>query len=77
MKLKASGSITGSILLEWDQTTDSPIVSVGTGYTELDFSCFGGISNPGATGATGDIVLTSRQLANLDEITIILEIKQD
>ena len=72
-----TGAFTGAVRLEWDQTTDSAIVSLGTsnaGY--YDFRCFGGIDNPAGTGATGDLTLTTTALAALDELTIIVEIDQ-
>lgn len=65
------------IKLEWDQDTDSPAF-VGNpsngGY--WDFRQFGGISNPGGTGATGDLVLTTTGLDNLDEVFIIIHVVQ-
>lgn len=76
-KVHCSGSFTGAVRLEWDQTADSPICSLGSSNKGcLDFTSFGGIGNPGAAGATGDIVLTTTALANLDECTIIIEIDQ-
>ena len=72
-----SGSWTGAVRLEWDQTADSPIASFGKGDSGYrDYRSFGGISNPNGAGATGDIVLTTTALANLDEISLIIEIDQ-
>ena len=68
----------GTIRLEWDQTADSPALSLdpqnGMFY---DFRNFGGIGNPGAAGATGDLVLTSADLDPGDELTIIFCIEQN
>ncbi len=78
MCIQASGKSTaGMVRLEWKQTTNSPIASFMAGYgCEYDFSEFGGVPNPGATGATGDIVITTLSLANLEELTIYLKIRQ-
>jgi hypothetical protein len=63
--------------LEWDQTADSPILSVDPANgVQLDFSHFGGVSNPNGSGATGDILLSTADLDAGDEITLILEIEQ-
>jgi hypothetical protein len=76
-RISCTGKITGTVRIEWKQTTNSPIATL-TGYdTELDFSEFGGIKNPGATGATGDIVITTIGLASADEFTLFLDIIQN
>lgn len=75
-QVEVSGSFTGAVRLEWDQTTDSPICSFGKGDAPKDFNRMGGIPNPGGTGATGDVVLTTTALALLDEVTILIEIEQ-
>lgn len=75
-RVMASGS-TSTMRLEWDQTTDSPIISFDPINNPVyDFHWFGGITNPAGTGATGDVVLTTANLDNGDEVTIILEIEQ-
>jgi hypothetical protein len=77
LQMWIAGSYTGSLVLEWDQTANSPIMVFGKGDGgHYDFRNFGGIQNPGATGATGDVVLTTRALANLDDLQIILDIDQ-
>ncbi len=76
LKVEASGS-SCQCTLEWDQSTDSPICSFDPAYTEcLDFSETQGVRNPGGTGATGDIVLTTANLDNGDVVTLKLTIKQ-
>lgn len=63
--------------LEWDQTTNSPIASFDPFNTQkLCFEDFGGISNPGGTGATGDIVLTTSGLDAGDEVTLLIKVRQ-
>lgn len=77
MRLWVTGSWTGAVRLEWDQTADSAVISLGKGDSSyMDFRSFGGISNPGGAGATGDLVLTTTALAALDEVNIIVEIDQ-
>lgn len=64
--------------LEWDQTADSPAFVVRPGSPDhLDFRHFGGISNPGGAGATGDLVLSSADLDAGDELSIIIHITQN
>ena len=48
-----------SAQLLWDATTDVPIVECIAGSDEQDFSKFGGIKNNAATGATGDVMITT------------------
>lgn len=74
--IQASGS-SCTCRLEWDQTTDSPVISFDpVSNLDLDFSCYGGIRNPNGTGATGDLVLTTANLDAGDEVTIIMTIRQ-
>lgn len=77
IKVTASGSADTLVRLEWDQSTDSPAIAVNpSNSVELDFRTFGGIRNPNGTGATGDLLLSTANLSNLDEFTLILEIDQ-
>lgn len=77
MQVWVSGSFTGSVFLEWDQTTDEAIFAFGQNDTgHYDFRSFGGIKNPAGSGATGDLTITSRALANLDDLTVIVDIDQ-
>ena len=67
-----------TIRLEWDQDTDSPAFAGDPSHGGYyDFRSFGGIGNPGGTGATGDLVLTTTGLDNLDEVFIVIHIKQN
>jgi hypothetical protein len=64
--------------LEWDQTTDSPAFAFNPANGgHWCFEKFGGISNPGGTGATGDLVLTTSSLDSGDELTLIIKICQN
>lgn len=66
------------IRLEWDQTADSPITSFSPiNNPKMNFKKFGGIGNPGGTGATGDIVMTTAGLDPGDEFMLILWIHQN
>ena len=77
LEVWVSGKITGTIRLNWDQTTPFKICSLSTNVAEhIDFSCFGGIKNPNGTGATGDITITSIGLAAADEFEVIARVKQ-
>lgn len=63
--------------LEWDQTADSPALSLDAANgVHFDFREFGGISNPNGTGATGDLVLSTADMDAGDEVTLIIHIKQ-
>lgn len=63
--------------LEWDQTTDSPIVSINPASgTEACFEDFGGMRNPGGAGATGDILLSTAGLDSGDEVSLFITVKQ-
>lgn len=74
--IKASGSDC-LCRLEWDQTTDSPVISFNpTNNIDMKFCHFGGIDNPNGTGATGDLVLTTSGLDAGDEVFILITIKQ-
>lgn len=76
LKVKANGS-SCICRLEWDQTTDSPIISFDPiNGVDLDFCQFGGVSNPNGTGATGDIVLTTANLDAGDEVSIYIYVRQ-
>jgi len=76
LQVKASGSAC-ICRLSWDQTADAHILSFDpSGMQDLCFKDFGGITNPNATGATGDLLLTTSGLDSGDEVTIILHIRQ-
>lgn len=76
IRAEIHGTFTGPVRLEWDQTTDAPIVAFGANDYKVDYSRIGGHKNPGATGATGDIVLTTIALAANDEFNVIIEVDQ-
>ncbi len=77
VRVIASGS-DAVLRLEWDQTADSPAISINpVNSPDLCFKHFGGIGNPGDAGATGDLVLTTASLDAGDEVTLIIEITQN
>lgn len=67
----------GICRLEWDQTADSPAISVdaANGF-HMDFRELGGVTNPGGAGATGDLVLSTADLDAGDEVTLFIHVSQ-
>ena len=70
------------VALEWNATTNvvaavlggSAAVGVSSGY--LDFRSFGGLKNTEASGADGNIDLTTHGHTNHDHYTIVLQIRK-
>ena len=67
--------------LEWAATTNVKALMLGgsaaagpSGAGHLDFRSFGGLKNTEATGATGDVALTTVHHTNNDAYTIVLEL---
>lgn len=75
--LDVAATASTGILIEWDQTTDF-LAWAGNGLypTKKKFECFGGIKNPGGTGATGDLLVTTTGLASGTYVTILATIRQ-
>lgn len=77
MQVWLSGNAS-TIRLEWDADTDSPCFAGDPQNGNYwDFRGFGGITNPGGTGKTGDLVLTTAGLDNLDEVFLVIHISQN
>ena len=58
----------------WDATTDVPFYLSSPGATQtLDMTGFGGITNNGGTGSTGDIVFSTADASAGDTYWCILE----
>jgi hypothetical protein len=58
----------------WDATTDVPFfLSAPNNVQTLDMSNFGGITNDGGTGVTGDIMFTTADATAGDTYWVILE----
>ena len=58
----------------WDATTDVPFFLSSSGATQtLDMTGFGGITNNGGAGVTGDIVFTTADASAGDTYWTILE----
>lgn len=74
IRLQATGSDC-VCKLEWKQTTNAPILTINPALT-VDFQESVGISNPGGTGATGDIVLSTVGLAATEAVTLIITVVQ-
>jgi hypothetical protein len=66
-----------SVRLHWDHTTDDEIAVLGAGSDYLDFRSVGGLVDPGSTGGTGDVVLTTAGVAsgNTYNITLVVRLK--
>lgn len=78
--VKMWASTTGCAFnLEWDATTDVPIINFPSDRAEdFCFEKFGGLPNNAGTGKTGDILLnTTGFTAAGDQATIVLLIKKD
>jgi hypothetical protein len=77
MRVEASGSDC-LVTLSWDQTTDVVACSFNPmDNPQIDFTYLGGVKNPGAAGATGDLLLTTVGLASTERFTIFLHITQN
>jgi hypothetical protein len=58
----------------WDATTNVPFFLSSPGATQtLDMSAFGGITNDGGAGVTGDIVFSTADASSGDTYWCILE----
>ena len=58
----------------WDATTDVPFFLSSSGATQtLDMTGFGGITNNGGTGSTGDIMFSTSDASSGDTYWCILE----
>lgn len=67
---------TARLLLEFDATTDTPLVGLCAGTeTHMCFEDYGTLQNTGGAGKNGDIVLTCSGLGTGDQITIVLEVR--
>ena len=68
--------------LEWAATTNVKALMLGGSAAagnvqgHLDFRSFGGVKNTEASGADGDIDLTTSGHTNLDHYTIVLELRK-
>jgi hypothetical protein len=63
-----------SVRLDWDATTDDEI-AVLSGQGILDWTAYGGLTDPQSTGATGDIVLTTAGASATATYTITLGLR--
>lgn len=65
-----------SIALEWDHTTDDPIMNLAAGNGFRSFENMGRITDPGSAGGTGDIILTSFGAVNNATYDILIIAKK-
>lgn len=68
-----------SFNLEWDATTDVPIINFPADFSEeFCFEKIGGLPNNAGAGKTGDILLnTTGFTAAGDAVTLVLVVKHD
>ena len=60
------------MLISFDADTDDNAMWL-TGSDSLDFSSFGGVTNPRSTGVSGDVLITAPVTTQYDSATIIIE----
>jgi hypothetical protein len=53
-----------SLDLLWDATTDVPFLTLPDGWMKEDYRSFGGLQNNAGVGVTGDIMVSSKGLAD-------------
>ena len=76
-KIKAYSRTGGSIRLKWEGDANSEIITFGSGSVDFTFENDGAvIPNPEAN-ATGDILVSTANLAFGDAVTIFLDLKKD
>jgi hypothetical protein len=72
----AAASAKPIVVLNFDATT--PVIAmdipVATNPVDSDFCCFGGIQSTAGAGNTGNITVTTTNLASGDVITIVLKV---
>jgi len=63
-----------SVRLYWDHTTDDEIAMLsGTGYK--DYRPYGGLVDPGSSGGTGDILLTTIGATTTSTYSILISMR--
>lgn len=62
----------GSVRLKWNANTPTDIVILDFAGT-MDFTFFGGLTNPNATGADGSITFTTVGFVSGSSYTVVLE----
>lgn len=70
-----STAVDVSVYLEWDASTDVSAFNLPIGRPfKFDFSKFGGLTNQGAAGKTGDINLNTTGLESGDRLWLEIEV---
>jgi hypothetical protein len=64
-----------SVKLYWDHTSDDELAVLGTGYSYFDWTDVGGFTDPGSTGGTGDIILTTTGASATATYDIVLTVR--
>jgi hypothetical protein len=63
-----------SVRLYWDHTTDDELAVLPSGIAYRDFTEAGGLADPGSTGGTGDIILTTAGAVSGATYDILLDL---
>lgn len=58
-----------AVILQWDHTTPD-ILAILSGHGVIDWERVGGNTDPGSSGLTGDIILTTKGFLGTYDITI-------
>lgn len=76
---KLSWSVRGmTVTLAWDHTTDDVIAQLGEGSGCHDYlKAGGGLKDPGSTGGTGDIIVTTTGHSAGDSYDILMSVRLD
>lgn len=64
-------SLLTAVTLEWAHTT-ADVIAILSGHGVIDWEDVGGNTDPGSTGSTGDILLTTKGFLGTYDITIWL-----
>jgi hypothetical protein len=78
-RIFALAGTSGSVKLQWNGDANSEIIVLPTGRVDLDFESMGTgavIWNPEAN-STGDILLSTSNVASGDHFTIIIDLRKD
>jgi hypothetical protein len=76
-KIKAYSRTGGSFRLKWEGDANSEIITFGSGSVDFTFENDGAIISNPETNATGDILLSTANLAFGDTTTIFLDLRKD
>lgn len=76
-KIKAYSRTGGSIRLKWEGASNSEIITFGSASVDFNFENDGAVIPNPEVNATGDILISTANLAFGDAVTIFLDLKKD